>query len=121
MTSLTLDLVDAAHNIRQLPNLLEDSTATDPQIKLLKMAGGITEQMVQMEVMMSQALFNKRIEMKDTSVAKNCLEKDLETQEDLLKKARETSNLQAEKLRQAREELSTKETEMLKMKHSEVC
>ena len=116
-----LDLADAAHGIRKLPNLLEDDSKTDPHIKLLKMAGGITELMVQMEFKMSQALMNKRMEMKDNSVAKNFLEKDLEAREELLKKAREMGNLQAEKLKQARQELSSQEIELLKLKHGEVC
>lgn len=77
--------------------------------------------MVQMEFKMSQALMNKRMEMKDNSVAKNFLEKDLEAREELLKKAREMGNLQAEKLKQAREELSSQEIELLKHKHGEVC
>lgn len=64
---------------------------------------------------------NKRMEMKDNSVAKNFLEKDLEAREELLKKAREMGNLQAEKLKQAREELSGQEIELLKLKHGEVC
>ena len=85
------------------------------------MAGGITELMVQMEFKMSQALMNKRMEMKDNSVAKNFLEKDLEAREELLKKAKEMGNLQAEKLKQAREELSSQEIELLKLKHGEVC
>lgn len=85
------------------------------------MAGGITELMVQMEFKMSQALMNKRMEMKDNSVAKNFLEKDLEAREELLKKAREMGNLQADKLKQAREELSSQEIELLKLKHGEVC
>lgn len=119
-TVFDLDLADAAHDIRKLPNLLEDETTTDPRIKLLKMAGGITELMVQMEFKMSQALMNKRMEMKDNSVAKNFLEKDLEAREELLKKARELGNLQAEKLKKAREELSGQEVELLKSRHSEV-
>ena len=61
------------------------------------MAEEITEPMVQMEFKMSQALMNKRMEMKDSSVAKNFPEKDLEAREELLKKAREMGNLQAEK------------------------
>jgi hypothetical protein len=85
------------------------------------MAGGITELMVQMEFKMSQALMNKRMEMKDTSVAKNFLEKDLEAREELLKKAKELGNLQAEKLKHAREELSSQEVELLKLRHGEVC
>jgi hypothetical protein len=85
------------------------------------MAGGITELMVQMEFKMSQALMNKRMEMKDTSVAKNFLEKDLEAREELLKKARELGNLQAEKLKNAREEVSSQEVELLKLRHGEVC
>jgi hypothetical protein len=85
------------------------------------MAGAITELMVQMEFKMSQALMNKRMEMKDNSVAKNFLEKDLEARQELLKKARELGNLQADKLKHAREELSSQEVELLKLQHSEVC
>lgn len=76
--------------------------------------------MVQMEFKMSQALMNKRMEMRDNLVAKNFLERDLEAREDLLKKARELGNLQAEKLKQARDELSSQEVELLKLKHGEV-
>ena len=85
------------------------------------MAGTVTELMVKIEYNMSQGLMNKRMEIKDTSLEKKFMSKDLETQEELLRKVREERSLQAEKLKQARAELSFQEVELLKLKHSEVC
>ena len=115
------DLDDAAYGIRNIPNLFEDETVTDPRVRLARMSGSVIEIMVQMEFKMSQALMNKRMEVKDNSLAKNFLNKDLEVRQELLRKARELGNLQAEKLKNVREELSSQEVEYLKLRQNEVC
>ncbi|XP_071490839.1 uncharacterized protein [Diadema antillarum] len=64
-------LLDTAHEIRQMDNLvIEEKVSTDLRRVLNQMAGNALELLVSLESKLAQALMNKRIELKEALLAK---------------------------------------------------
>ncbi|XP_041475414.1 golgin subfamily A member 6-like protein 22 isoform X1 [Lytechinus variegatus] len=64
-------LLDTAHEIRQMDNLIiDEKVATDIRRSLNQLAGNAMELLVSLELKIAQALMNKRIELKEAITAK---------------------------------------------------
>ncbi len=95
-------LSEAAFEMRCLESLPTDpkfSSSSETKQLLSKMALQATELLVSLENKLSKALLNRRIEVKAAATAKGFILRDLETNVEKLRRARESKAIQFEKYR----------------------
>ncbi|XP_071823031.1 uncharacterized protein [Apostichopus japonicus] len=95
-------LADIGHEIKQMQNLTTDERPTDIKSKLNQMGGNAVELLVSLELKLSQAFMNKRLELKEALMPKQrsmapAVNSEVNAEIDKLTKENETLNEKLEK------------------------
>ncbi|XP_013383053.1 uncharacterized protein LOC106153605 isoform X1 [Lingula anatina] len=113
------NLPDAAYYVRQLANLPTEEVPSDAKFLLGQMASNAVELLVAIEFKLSQALLNKRFEIKDNTIAKAFANKDLETIMAVMKKVKHNNQQMTDELRQTKQQLSAAEEALKGIRNEE--
>merc|ERR1712178_600667 len=108
----------AANDVKCLPDMPTEEAPNDTRLLLAQMAENAVQLLVSMEFKLSQALMNKRLEVKDNTIARTFAAKDLENQMESAFKAKQLAESLTDKLREAKQKLQQNE-EALKNVHKQ--
>ncbi|XP_032222449.2 trichohyalin-like [Nematostella vectensis] len=110
------NILAEAHALRKLPPLPLDDTPGETRQMLARMAILSNELLVSIELQLSKALMSKRLEIKDTSISRELVKKELDNQMESLRKVKDITSMQAGKLKAAREGIIEQEQEFMRFR-----
>ncbi|XP_064646269.1 repetitive organellar protein-like [Lineus longissimus] len=113
------DLLVVASEVYRLDNLPTEVNQQDPMLSLNRISGDAVELLVAVENKLSQALLNRRCEVKDSSQAMNTTSRELGVQMEITRRLRQQHSQLIEKQNATKDELANVKGTVTAVKKSE--